>query len=386
MQRKSTRDIERFREEITAHFSRLSLECSGITLWDSPAWRELVSSQGWMCPSWPVSWGGPGWSHEEKFAWYNACYAAFEDYVEPPEIADVGPALGRFGNQLAQPVLADIANLKLRCSLALFEDSFSVTDVQTELAGGRLTGWKSEVRFVERAEFLLVVVKVASGFALAIVPVSAPGVSVQVTPGLSGVGEFARVEFEGVVVAAEQIVGSLKGADELRALCQQTVGLELGRSGALDRQVRALRAPDDHDNDAGFNERLAELEISLQALTALEMRVVAAKEKGHSPPVPWSLLQARSLGLQLELGEVLVDRFGYYALPYPDSLSLHNEGPIGPVESRRATQAMLRATEQVNYANVAGDLYDIAVESLLDDENIDPASSKQVESKKKLNA
>ena len=51
------------------------------------------------------------------------------------------------------------------------------------------------------------------------------------------------------------------------------------------------------------------------------------------------MLRGRSREILLQLGDLQVQSFGYYALPYPDEALLHNEGPIGP---EGATAAMRR--------------------------------------------
>lgn len=361
MKNKAKPELENLRNEIVASFAGLPHKMRGITLWASQAWRDLVLSRGWVCPSWRTEWGGTGWSPAEKFVWYQACHQAFDDYHEPPEIADVGPVLGRWGHGRAHAELIDIAALTTRWSLALFEDGFSGVDLGTEFTKGKLKGHKTHVRYVRRADRLLVVAKQDLDLVLLSVSIDAPGIAVYESPGLSGGDEFARVEFFDVAVSPDNVLGRL-ARDELTVLCHQVIGLELGRSGVLTRQLERLAraaGPDPEDT------RLAALQISVQALAALEARVVSAQQAANEPPVPWSMLQARSLALQLEVGEALVDCFGYYALPFPDPVSLHNEGPIGPDVSDVASYAMLRATEQVNYANLAGDLYDIAAREWL---------------------
>ncbi len=361
MKNEAQAELEKFKNEVVEAFAGLTHETTGMTLWGSQAWRDLVLSRGWACPSWPVEWGGTGWSPAEKFVWYQACHRSFNDYHEPPEIADVGPVLGRWGHIKARAELIDIAALTTRWSLALFEEGFSGVALRTELIKDKLKGHKTHVRYVRRADRLLVVAKQGLEFVLLSVSVDAPGVAVYESTGLSGVDEFAHVEFLNVEISPDKVLGRF-ARDELTALCHQVIGLELGRSGVLTRQLERLSGMPGVDPE---DTRLAALEVSVQALAALEARGVYAQQEAIEPPVPWSILQARSLALQLEVGEALVDCFGYYALPFPDPVSLHNEGPIGPDDSDVASYAMLRATEQVNYANLAGDLYDIAAREWL---------------------
>jgi hypothetical protein len=45
--------------------------------------------------------------------------------------------------------------------------------------------------------------------------------------------------------------------------------------------------------------------------------------------------------VQQQLTDLQRDSLGYYALPYADPLSLHNEGPVGPAHAREAVAAWL---------------------------------------------
>ncbi len=368
MRRYAKQSMAQFSSELMQSFSMLATKQRGIALWDDPTWRSCLLENNWVGASWPVSWGGPGWTSEQKFRWYRACHQSFEDYVEPPEIRDVGPCLQRWGNHRGRGLMAGITSLDVRWSLALFEGSFTPADLATKLdSSWRLSGWKTQVRFALRADRLLVVAKQGEKFVLLDIASDTPGIEIAPMVGLAGDVTLAQIQFSDVLVTEEQIAGELESSEALRQLCYQTVSLELGRSGAIERQLVATRQQVEAGiaASAEFSSRLAELEIALQALVIMEKRVVAASATDVPSPIPWSLLQAQGLALQLEVGELVLDTFGYYALPYPDEISLHNEGPIGPSSGMTASRSMLRATEQVNYANLAGDMYDIAAEELL---------------------
>lgn len=349
---------DEFQQTLDSAFSGLNFAGSGIALWAHEPWRQLLLANDWVHPGWAES----AWSMHQKYVWYRTCFDRFAHYLEPPEIADVGPCLLKWGNSQALPALDDIANLAMPWALCLFEASKTT---QTTFDGNVLTGRKFQVRYVARAQRLLVVAKDAqdSGYVLASVSSQAPGVHVEADTGLTGNADSGTVSFDDV--GEVELLGRLPNEKTLRELRFQSVGFYLGRSGALSRQLEIAAAEIAHqDLDQDMDSRRAALTIEVLALQGLEQRAVSAQARTKPAPVPWSLLHAKGTELQLKIGELLVDVFGYYALPYPDEMTLHNEGVIGSKGSLQATQAMLLATEAINYGNLAGDLYDIAARDI----------------------
>jgi alkylation response protein AidB-like acyl-CoA dehydrogenase len=54
-----------------------------------------------------------------------------------------------------------------------------------------------------------------------------------------------------------------------------------------------------------------------------------------------AVLRLRRTGISQRIGELFVEAFGYYSLPYPDPLTIDNEGPIGHDYALAALQGML---------------------------------------------
>ena len=342
-----------FREQAKAALAEIEFQGEGIDLWAHEPWCQLILANDWVAPK----WSDPAWSAQKKYEWYSVCHAAFENYCEPPEIADVGPTLVRWGNQSASGVVDDILNLSTRWAMCLFEPSAANKVV---LDGERLSGRKYQVRHLARADHLLVVAEDAHGpgYALVHCMKDTLGMSVNLDSGLSQATETGQVLFEDVQIL--KVLGHLPDEDTLQTLHLQTVATFLGRSGALARQLALAEIEINRHELDDLSTRHAELSVELLALQATEGRACAMEAGSEANSIPWSLLQAKGTTLELKTGELLVDTFGYYALPYPDEMTLHNEGAIGSGESLKATKRMLLATEQVNYAHLAGDLYDIA--------------------------
>ena len=92
-----------------------------------------------------------------------------------------------------------------------------------------------------------------------------------------------------------------------------------------------------------YHQLLVRFGNAVAALEAMELRYVEAQTRGGEPPFPAVALRARSREILLQLGDLQMQSFGYYALPYPDEALLHNEGPVGPAGTTAAVRRNLAA-------------------------------------------
>ena len=342
-----------FRETVDAALAELKFQGGGMDLWSYEPWRALLLANDWVRPK----WSDPAWSAQKKHDWYSACHSTFENFREPPELADVGPTLVRWGNEAADEAIAQIVDLSSQWAFCLFEP---YAEDKVVFDGKGLSGQKYQVRDFNRAQHLLVVAEdvLGSGYLLLHCLKDAPGIAATMDAGLSGEASTCQVQFNDT--PAIQILGHLPDVESLQELHFQTVAIFLGRSGALARQLELAANEIDRQDLDELRTRHAELSVEMLALQATESRACVQESQSKTLRIPWSALQAKGTALELKIGELLVDTFGYYALPYPDEITLHNEGAIGHAASLKATRQMLLATEAINYAGLAGDLYDIA--------------------------
>jgi len=364
MKRFKAQSAGNFEAQIERELDTLGQTPAAMALWEDLAWRELLVERGWSCPSWPLDAGGPGWNDVQKLIWYRLCSERFDGFCEPPEIREVGPCLIRWGSEVKK-ILVAIAHLEERWAMAVFDKQDITTTV--DLDTGRLNGCKMAVRFFDRADRLLIVAQTGNeGYVLLGLDPTAQGVVAEAKASLSGDRDYVTLTFIDVAVEKTDVIARI-APEQIHALYDQMVALELGHTGVLNRQLEQIRESLRGVDDSGsLHRRADEFEIELAALSSLESRMAAALSRGESPPVPGVLLQARILSLKARLGDLLIEAFGYYALPFPDAMMLHNEGSVGPAAAAQATRAMLAISEQVNYANLAGDLYDRAVGALSD--------------------
>ena len=100
------------------------------------------------------------------------------------------------------------------------------------------------------------------------------------------------------------------------------------------RGVRALReiAGDVSASDPSFNEKIADVDLQVQALEMSELRALATMALGGAPGPEASSLKLRGSEIQQRLAELAMEAVGEYAAPYQPGMLFQdtNETPVGP--------------------------------------------------------
>lgn len=64
----------------------------------SLAWQRILHARGWVAPTWPVEYGGPGWSEIQRHVFQAECARAGAPGLAPMGLRMVAPAIMRFGS------------------------------------------------------------------------------------------------------------------------------------------------------------------------------------------------------------------------------------------------------------------------------------------------
>jgi alkylation response protein AidB-like acyl-CoA dehydrogenase len=85
-------------------------------------------------------------------------------------------------------------------------------------------------------------------------------------------------------------------------------------------------------HDPSFRDKVADLEVQLQALEYTELRILSAEAGGGAPGPEVSFLKIRGSEIQQRITELATEAVGYYANPYLPGLLCQgsNEAPVGP--------------------------------------------------------
>ena len=63
----------------------------------SRPWQRCLHAKGWVAPSWPVEYGGPGWNDMQRYIFASECARAGAPGVSPMGLRMVGPCIMRYG-------------------------------------------------------------------------------------------------------------------------------------------------------------------------------------------------------------------------------------------------------------------------------------------------
>lgn len=217
-------------------------ELDGLdTRFDRDLWAKLIDA-GILSAAAPEAVGGGGYGTMEQTAVLEALgrQLAAVPYLESAVLA--AGALAKFGSEALQKNWAVPAVNGSKVLTVALSGDMGDGPVQTALegnaagAGYRLTGTRTQVRYGPVADAFLVPSQTGSGTSVFIVAAEDPGVTV--TPlSTTGHGSVAHLEFSGVAVGADRMVGAAgQGGAVVDWLhTHQTWGLSAFQLGVLAR-------------------------------------------------------------------------------------------------------------------------------------------------------
>ena len=65
----------------------------------SQAWQKILYARGWAAPSWPVEYGGTGWTPMQRHIFATECHLADAPMLAPMGLEMVAPAIMGHGNE-----------------------------------------------------------------------------------------------------------------------------------------------------------------------------------------------------------------------------------------------------------------------------------------------
>jgi alkylation response protein AidB-like acyl-CoA dehydrogenase len=173
-----------------------------------------------------------------------------------------------------------------------------------------------------------------AGISMLLIDMALPGITVRPIRTIDGEHHFNEVFFDDVRVPAGCLLGDEhKGWDVARAL------LAFERSGIADvvatrqvlNDVAQIAAGEPRGNvslidDDGFADRLAKLEIALDALETFELRVMEASARGAAKDFDASLLKILGSELKQNIHVLGIEALGQLGAVWPDDAPPHPSG------------------------------------------------------------
>ena len=306
---------------------------------DTVAWHKILYSQGWGAPSWPVEYGGTGWTALQRLIFDTECALGGAPRLVPFGHNMVAPVIMKFGNQWQKErflpkILAmdewwcqgysepgagsDLASVKTTAVKSASGDKYVVNGQKTWTTLGHWADWIFCLVRTNRDG------KQQEGISFLLIDMKSPGVTVRPIRNMHDVHHVNEVFLDNVEVPVENLVG-----EENRGWTYAKYLLGHERSGfaSIGFHRRDLQRAKDIAkvemmngkplvDDPRFRARLAQLEIRVQTLEIMGLKLIWDQEQGKPPGPDASIVKIFSTDLTQAIGELAMEAAGPYAQPY----------------------------------------------------------------------
>ena len=285
------------------------------------AWRDILLERGWVAPSWPVAYGGAGWSTEQRLYFENASAERDGPILQSSGVRTIGPLIIAEGTQAQKDrylpaILSGAHEWCQGFSEPQAGSDLSALSLRAERDGDDfiLTGSKLWTSFANYATHMFLLARCDPGSAgghglvFLLVEMDRPGIEVRPIRFIDGACETNEVFFNGVRTPAVDRIGDVgEGWKAAKRL------MEIARSnntttGLLRRAMRAAQqgAAEAGCVDAEMQTRLADMVRRIDAFEALEAHVSAGGiDIGPAPAT--SALKLLATELHQAITEVAID-------------------------------------------------------------------------------
>ena len=340
---KFSADVQDFiAKNLTPDLTKAASLGFGISRADGERWHKAVYNQGWIAPDWPVEHGGTGWTLRQKQIYSNATALAGAPMIMPFGIDMVGPVLYSFGNseQKAQHLPKILDGSVWWCQG--YSEPGSGSDLASlKTAAVRdgddyvVNGQKIWTTNAHKADWIFTLVrtdpdsKPQRGISFLLIDMKTPGVEVKPIVSIDGMHHLNQVFFSDVRVPATNLIGEENMGWTYAKFLLANERAGIANVAHSERLVKALSDITQAEQDGfggtlsdsnAFMTELANTDVQLQALKALEARVIASVEKTGAPGDEASMLKIVGTQVQQTLESLRVEAVGNYSLPFDTDL------------------------------------------------------------------
>jgi alkylation response protein AidB-like acyl-CoA dehydrogenase len=312
---------------------------------DTMRWHQLLYQRGWVAPSWPEKFGGPGFDATKRFILTEELELAGTPALSPFGLMMVGPAIMQFGTPEQQERFLP----KILSGEENWCQGYSEPDAGSDLASLRtkaevdgddflVTGQKTWTSYAQYADWIFCLVrtdpnvKKQAGISFLLIDMKTEGVEARPMLTISNQPAFADTFFDNARVPQANVVGEINaGWTVAKALLGHERTL-LAFVGSSRRNLRRIKRIASETSAGGqrlldipqWRERIARLEIELEALRMANYRTLASSQLGKAPGPESSILKLRGTEIYQQTYELAMDLMGH------DALSWFNEPGVIP--------------------------------------------------------
>ncbi len=309
---------------------------------DHVVWQQALGRQGWLTYTWPKKYGGPGWGVTERYLFENVLAEEGAPRIIPFGVKMVGPVIYTFGTaEQKERFLPGIA-----ASTVAWCQGYSEPGAGSDLANLRtravregdhyiVNGQKTWTSYAHWGDWIFCLVrtnteaKPQEGISFLLIDMKTPGVTVRPIIMLDGAHAVNDVFLDNVKVPVANLIGKENEGWTCAKFLLANERLGIAEVPASKRGVGMLRALSD---DPSMAERIADIDLQVQALEMSELRALSTMALGGAPGPEVSTLKVRGSEIQQRIAELAMEAVGEYAAPYQPGMLFHdtNETPVGP--------------------------------------------------------
>ena len=351
-----------FREEVQNFFDtqftpevEANMRAKGAT--GMIEWQKILYEKGWVAPNWPVEHGGTGWSATQKYIFETERSLRGIPDVVPFGLVMVANVIMAFGTDEQKEYFLP----RILKSEDWWCQGYSEPGSGSDLASLKtkaerdgddyiINGAKIWTTYAQYADWIFCLVrtdnsgKKQEGITFILVDMKSEGIKVNPIIGIDNEHNLDEVEFNNVRVPAKNVVGEVsKGWTVAKALLAHE---RTGIAGVADikrnmRMIKEAAAKETNGgqrliDDAGFQQRMADIEVELMALEFTELRTLATMAAGGFPGPESSLLKIKGTELQQATQELRMEMAAYYQGVLPTDMDPEVLGHSFGSDARRA--------------------------------------------------
>lgn len=298
-------------------------------------WQKRLYQRGWMAPDWPVEYGGAGFTPVQRYIFSVEMAAAGCPITIPMGPKMVAPVIMAFGTpeQKAEHLPPILSSDRLWCQG--YSEPGSGSDLASlQMRADRdgdcyvLNGSKIWTTHAQWADWMFCLVRTSredkpqKGISFLLLDMKTPGITVRALPTLDvpaeGQQEINQVFFENVRVPVKNRIG-----EEGKGWTYAKYLLEFERASAYApglkrslKKVREIAGREGVLGNADFVRKLSALEIRVEALNWVELKIFSAMSSGEPAGPASSMLKCAGSELQQKVTELGLEAIGYYAMPF----------------------------------------------------------------------
>ena len=299
---------------------------------DYVQWQQILHREGWFAGAWPKEFGGQGWDLQRQLVFIQEAAVRNAPMVIPYGVNMLGPVLYTYGSQAQREAhLPGILDSSVWWSQGYSEPgagsdlsalkTLAVRDGDHYVVNGSKM-WTTEVHWGDKLHCLVRTNregKPQQGISFLLIDKDSPGITITPIVTIDGLHHTNQVFFDNVRVPVGNLVGAEGQGWTIAKFLLGNERTSIADTGPKLRLLAHLHhlstaladAPGlDSAASAALMLRLADLDIQLQALCALERLYVDAWAAGAVPGHDASILKIRGTELLQDLAELGLDMEG----------------------------------------------------------------------------